>query len=241
MGVRDPGRDPGRDPARPLLTWRRALRDGVILYLVLAALRMLVLDVYQVPSGSMRPTLIEGDHLLVNRLAYGVTLAADGLGPSAGSVPGWRWRVPDRGDIVLFRHPSTPDLVLVKRVVGLPGDRVAVGDGLLTLNGAPVPRRAVDGAPTLWRECMTPDTCYAIRDGAPGTVTVPATVAGGHLYVLGDDRPGSLDSRQGWQVPVDAVLGRADGVVWSIDPARTDGWAAWLDRWRWDRLGLAVR
>ena len=230
-----------RSRGPPLLTWRRVLRDGLILYLGLAALRLLVVDVYHVPSGSMRPTLIEGDYLLVNRLAYGVALSARDLGLSTGPALGWRWRVPNRGDVILFRHPRDPDLVVVKRVVGLPGDRVAAADGRLVLNGTPVARRAAGATPTLWRECASADACYIIRDGEPGPVPAAVTVADRHLYVLGDDRPGSLDSRLGWQVPVDTVLGRADRVIWSMDPASADGWTAWMDRWRADRLGVAIR
>ena len=224
-----------------MLTWRRVLRDGVILYVAAVVLRLTVMDIYSVPSGSMRPTLIEGDHLLVNRLAYGVAVSPRDLGFAGGPTLAWRWRAPVRGDVVVFRHPRNPAQIMVKRVVGLPGDRIAVTAPQLTLNGGPVPRRSVEAeSGGLWSECLTPAVCYLIRDGVPAAAA-DILVAADHLFVLGDDRPGSSDSRSGWQVPIGHVLGRVDLVAWSIDPAMAEGLSDWLGQWRWARIGLWLR
>jgi signal peptidase I len=224
---------PRRD--RPLLTWRRVLRDGALLYLAVLVLRAGLVDVYAVPSGSMRPTLVAGDTVAVDRLAYGPTVAIPGL--DAATAAARAWDRPARGDVIVFRHPRQPGVTMVKRVVGLAGERIAAdGGGRLAIDGAVVPLTPIDPAAGLWRQCLAPDRCMAVRagvaDGTAPPAVEPVTVAAGHLFVLGDDRRGSIDSRAGWQVPVGTVLGRVRAVAWSHDPAATDDPIAWLRQWR---------
>lgn len=228
---------------RPLVTWRRVLRDGVLLYLAVAVLRLGLVDLYSVPSGSMRPALIAGDVILVDRTAYGPTSAIPGLSPDRAAA--LAWTKPARGDVVVFEHPKQPSVVMVKRVVGLPGDTVAVDSaGRLALNGTPLPLRAGGDAPNLWRQCLPQGPCPLIRARPSGEALAPAArpvqVAPGHLYVLGDDRLGSSDSRGGWQVPAGAVLGRVVAVVWSRDPAPSRGPLDWLAKFAADRTLRSV-
>lgn len=209
----------------PRLTWRRILRDGVLLYLVIGGVRLFVADIFYVPSDSMRPTLIGGDVVLLNQLAYAV-------------------REPKHGDVVIFRHPDNAYFIMTKRVVGVAGDSVnATIPGLLHLNGVSVSRRPIDGAAGRWQECLGPHTCYTIEDAELSLDSVvgrSVIVGGRHLYVLGDNRSASIDSRQGWQVPVANVLGRVERVAWSINPADL-GLLAWFGQWRWSRTGAVVR
>ena len=220
-----------RRDGRPLVTWRRVLRDGALLYLVVAVLRLGLVDLYRVPSGSMRPALIAGDVILVDRAAYGPSSAIPRL--SQHRAAALAWAEPARGDVVVFQHPEQPGVVMVKRVAGLPGDTVAADSaGRLALNGTPLPFQPVEGASDLWRQCLPQGPCPLIRARPSGKTFAPAAeavqVAPGHLYVLGDDRLSSSDSRGGWQVPVGAVLGRVVAVIWSRDPAPSQGPLDWL-------------
>lgn len=205
---------------------------------VLLAFRSSLADWYDVPSGSMQPTILVGERVVVNKLAYGLSV------PFAG----WRvatWAGPERGDVVTFPKPGTGQR-MVKRVVAVAGDVVAMRDGRLVLDGESVPYRRDE--PSVWplrpedpfahewwleeldgtpHPVMTTDALARLRDWGP--VQVPA----GHVLVLGDNRDNSADGRVfGW-VPVDSVEGRAEFVALSLD----------RDRWwrpRWGRFGAGL-
>lgn len=191
----------------------RWLREGSTigaLLLVLLSARASLADHYHVPSGSMEPTVHIGDRIFVEKAAYGLRF------------PGSRWwlssvGVPERGDVVVFRSPED-GTVLLKRVVAVPGDAVAVRAGVLWLNGratsSPVgERRAVE---TLGRE-------HRLRLAAGGGPELSRRVVPeGKLLVLGDNRGNSRDGRFfGW-VDLSELLGRARGVYWR------DGTPTWL-------------
>lgn len=155
---------------------------GVAL-LALLVVRWLVAEPFLVPTGSMEPTLLPGDHVLVDKLAY-------------------RHRGPARGDLVVFRAPRTGELLL-KRVVGVGGDQVGIEDGVLHVNG---------------RARVEPFVNQRLLDGDYfGPVAVPR----GDVFVMGDDRSNSVDSRRFGPVPASRVLGRADLRIWP--PGRIGG------------------
>jgi len=241
------------------------LRFVLIVAGIAWAFRSLIVTPFNIPSGSMLPTLYIGDYLAVSKWPYGYSRYSFPLGlPSfEGRLLG---RLPRRGDVVVFRHPSE-DADLIKRVIGVPGDRVELRQGQLILNGRAVPRQAIAPAkvpvtvnspcraippavPTVIATGRSPVCIYrAYLETLPGgpSYTVldqvdrgpaddfgPVRVPAGHLFLMGDNRDDSLDSRFAsynggiGMVPVENLIGRASFTFWS-----TDGRASWLKPWTW--------
>ena len=211
--------------------WREWIRSVLVIVLVITAFRSAIADWNDVPTGSMRPTILEGDRIVVNKLAYDL------------KVPyvGWRiaqWDDPARGDIVVLFSPEDGKR-LVKRVVGLPGDEIAVAGGYLLVNGEPVryspldegmvtDLRLDDDLPILAAEDLG-DARHAVMicPRSPWHCSFePSTVPPHHSFVMGDNRDHSLDSRSFGPVPRDQIVGQATAVATSLDPERR-----FLPRW----------
>ncbi len=128
-------------PEKKPESWWGTIRFLIILFVVTLLVRSFVFAPFMIPSGSMLPNLMIGDYLFVTKWPYGWSRYTMPFG--IGSFSGRIWgRLPDRGDIVVFRNPGAENYDIVKRVIGLPGDRVAVRDGVVILNGRPLPARA---------------------------------------------------------------------------------------------------
>jgi signal peptidase I len=164
---------------------------------------------FHVASGSNMPTLLTTDYVLVDVHHQG--------------------SVPDYGDMIVFRHPRDPKVDYLKRVVGLPGDRVQLREGILYLNGKPVPREPQTGAPgnpafRQYRETLPNGRAYMVletRDSATQS-TEEFNVPPGFFFVLGDNRGNSLDSRYkdlGY-IPIANFIGTVRTIYWSNEPAR---------------------
>jgi signal peptidase I len=192
---------------------RRSPRQFLSPVLTIAALfvaRASLADHYRVPTGSMEPTVEVGDHVCVNKLAYGLRIPAT-------QTYLLRGRAPERGDVAVLNSPADGE-VLLKRIVGLPGDTVEVHYGHVVINGAEVPTRA-SGA-DVFEELGTHVHPLSTTSGG-GPDLRPTRVPNDRYLVLGDNRGNSLDGRYfGW-VTRDALLGRASAVC-----AR-DGWPVW--------------
>jgi len=213
---------------------------GIALILALV-IRTFFIQAYKIPSGSMEPTLLIGDHILVNKLVYGLRMPDSFFGLTIPGIP-WgqyvfRLEPIHHGDVVVFVFPPDPTKDFIKRVVGLPGDKVQVKDGKVFLNGAemPDPHAHFDVSPQE-RSAVTPRDNFPPRNPAdpnadPGPVTVPA----GKYLMMGDNRDHSYDSRFWGFVDTNEVEGRAIVIYWSWD---SDG-SSMLPI-RWGRFGKIV-
>jgi signal peptidase I len=268
MAVRPTRRS--RSTAAPAKTERREsvgslLRFVLTVAVIAWAFRSLVGAPFNIPSGSMLPTLYIGDYLAVAKWPYGYSRYSFPLGLPAfkGRIFG---RLPSRGDVVVFRHPAE-DSDLIKRVIGLPGDTVEVRQGRLILNGREVARRPLpparvpvtanspcravppatptvivaSGTPTCvyraYRETLPGGPSYTVLDQvdqAPADDFAAVRVTPGHVFLMGDNRDDSLDSRYPTDeggvgmLPVENLIGRASFTFWS-----TDGRASWFKPWTW--------
>jgi len=225
------------------------LAIGVALFV-----RSFVYQSFNVPSGSMRPTLVIGDYFFVSKFAYGYSHFSLPFSPPlfSGRI---LFSPPAPGDVVVFRHPKDTATDYVKRIVGLPGDRIQIQQGQLYINDAPVKRQrlsdiAEDGAcgsPSgasvkRWRETLPNGASYETLDCVDNSFldnTVVYTVPDGHFFALGDNRDNSVDSRasQFGPVPFENLVGRVSLIYFSYD-AGSDGTTADV---RADRIGKLVR
>jgi signal peptidase I len=223
-----------------LWEWAKSFQLAVLLFLVI---RAFVVEAFKIPSGSMEGTLLVGDFLLVNKLVYGAEI------PFAGKrLPAVR--PPARGDVIVFQWPSDPTKNFVKRLVGTPGDTLSMREGILFRNGVRLQEAYVRhtdpgvdpaGEEFRWQRDYLVRTAAASMSYHPSRNNWgPLVVPGEHLFVLGDNRDNSLDSRYWGFVPDSLVRGQPMVVYYSYAPdssARLD----FLTRVRWQRLGDRVR
>ena len=204
--------------------WWTKLRESgealIIAVLIALFIRAFVIQAFKIPSGSMLPTLQIGDHLLVNRFIYGIRLPFTGTLLIPVSEP-------KRGDVIVFRFPPNPDTDFIKRVIGLPGDTVEVRDKAVYING-----EKIADPHAHFTDGMTPDVRHGPRDEF-GPVTVPKD----HLFVMGDNRDNSYDSRFWGFVPEKNVLGKALILYWSWDIDKNLLSSDRLSSIRWGRIG----
>ncbi len=196
------------------------LRENVeaILIAILLALfiRTFIVQAFKIPSGSMKPTLQIGDHILVNKFTYGVDLPFTDV----TIIPGGR---PERGDIIVFEYPVEPDKDFIKRVIGIPGDVVEIRDKTVYVNGEPI-----DQGYTMHTEANVIPAEKNARDNF-GPVKVPEN----EYFVLGDNRDNSYDSRFWGFVEEETIKGEAFIIYWSWDSEQF--WP------RWSRLAQILR
>jgi len=166
-----------------------------VLFIVLL-LRSFLLEPFQIPSGSMRPTLKEGDFIVVNKFIYGLRLPA----ANTKVLP---IKNPARGDVMVFRYPNNPSIDYIKRVIGLPGDTITyTKDKRLLINGAQISQTLIGdeagsfGTSVLYQETLG-DKTYTIRQKKHDTQVYERTwiVPAGHYFMMGDNRDYSFDSR----------------------------------------------
>lgn len=251
---------------------KREKKEGSLARFVLTVVilawvcRSVVVAPFNIPSGSMLPTLYIGDYLAVSKWPYGLSRYSFPFG-----FPAFKGRIfnslPKRGDVVVFRHPSE-NSDLIKRIIGVPGDTVEVRDGKLILNGRAVKRAPL---PPIAIPVSANSPCRAVPPATPAVVilsgnrpvcvyrafqeTLPGgpsytvldqvnhgvaddfaetTVPAGRVFLMGDNRDDSLDSRFGsyeggiGMVPTENLIGRASVTFWS-----TDGSASYAKPWTW--------
>jgi signal peptidase I len=230
--------------------------------LVVVLFRTFVFEPFNIPSGSMIPTLLVGDFVFVWKFGYGYSKYSFPLWnpPFSGRIFG---RLPKRGDVAVFRLPTDPDIPYIKRIIGLPGDKIQVTDGQLFINGEKVPRVQADdliddeyGTPVPIRqfiETLPNGVVHPILqngDDGPLDNTMEYTVPPDHVFGMGDNRSNSEDSRAlsavGY-IPVENLIGPAEFRIFSIrevgrgsaSPASAefltpgDERHAWWEFWWW--------
>jgi signal peptidase I len=200
---------------------------GILALAALWVVQRLTYQQFSMSAESMAPTLIAGDHIVAAKYPYGYSRYSLPLSPPlfSGRIFGAE---PSRGDVVVFRLPADPSLDYVKRVVGLPGDRVQMIGGALYLNGTAVKRERLPdvveaGTPVKrWQETLPNGASYVtldlINNGSldnTGVYTVPP----GQYFMLGDNRDNSMDSRtsQVGIIPFEYLIGRVDRIIWSTN------------------------
>jgi len=190
--------------------------EAILIAVILALfIRTFVVQAFKIPSGSMKPTLQIGDHILVNKFIYGVKL------------PWVRTTIipvsqPEQGDIIVFKYPQNPDKDFIKRVVGIPGDTVQIKDKRVLVNG-----RVLDKEYSVHTDSHVIPARVNHRDNF-GPVTVPED----RYFVMGDNRDNSYDSRFWGFVRESAIKGEAFIIYWSWDSDDFDV--------RWGRIGTLL-
>lgn len=269
---------PDQPAAEQGTSWLAELRNLAVLLLIVFAIHSFVAKPFYIPSASMMPVLLEGDRLVVSKYPYGWSSTSISF-QLAPRMPGrLLGRLPERGDIVIV-EPNNERTDFIKRVIGLPGDTIALRDGRLILNGRAVPSEVMParrlpldanqrcegfpGAPRalpngqsvcevqIVRETLPNGVYYdTIESGfAPGADDFgPVTVPAGHLFLMGDNRDHSADSRfssppgLGGPVPFEQIGGRAEFITFSMDGGAS-WWnpISWFQHMRDGRAGTSLR
>ncbi|UCH73140.1 MAG: signal peptidase I [Rhodospirillales bacterium] len=216
----------------PLRRWIWNDTIQTIFYAILIALfvRIVAFQPFNIPSSSMYPTLLIGDYLFVSKYSYGYSRYSFpfGLVPFKGRI----WESPvERGDVAVFRNPQDLSQDYIKRIVGLPGDRIQVKNGILHINGEPVRRQRIEDYELRpgrlvpqYLETLPNGRVHRIveekGDSGYSDTTREFVVPEGHYFAMGDNRDNSADSRAIGYIPAENLIGRAEILFFSLNVGR---------------------
>lgn len=215
--------------------WKKAFASLLLPIVLFCSVRWLLFEPFMIPSGSMIPTLLVHDFIWVNKLAYGLRI------PFSNQYAVW-WHKPERGDVIVFRYPEDPKIYFVKRLVGLPGDRIAVENGQLFVNGLAQEQKSMSVDKAEEGFSYFSENGHLVRyflkaNSQFSEITVPA----GMYFAMGDNRDQSSDSRFWGAIPEFYLVGRAGRVLFSCErtlpsaPSVCDPSAM-----RWERFFLSI-
>ena len=223
---------------------KKEIRGFAVAFAIAMIIRTFLFQPFNIPSGSMIPTLLIGDYLFVNKFSYGYSRHSFPFGP-----PIFKGRVlegqPKRGDVVVFFNPKHDNLDYIKRLVGMPGDRVQVKDGVLHINDQAVVLEKIDDYHTTGKDghlLVIPQYTETLPGGVKHRILKSApfgegrldntevfTVPEGHYFMMGDNRDNSSDSRVmsavGY-VPFENLIGKAEILFFSTE-------SKWYEPWNW--------
>jgi signal peptidase I len=222
--------------------WRETIKIVIHALILAMIVRVFFYQPFNIPSGSMKSTLLVGDYLFVSKYSYGYSRFSlpYGLDLFQGRI---FYREPDRGDVAVFKLPTDGKTDYIKRIVGLPGDTIEVRGGILYINGQAVPKvrkgdfvsPEEDRPIPRYEETLPNGKRHRIREerGDEGMLdnTPPYLVPAGHFFAMGDNRDNSQDSRvlsEVGYIPAENLVGRAEILFFS-----TDGSARWFEIWKW--------
>jgi signal peptidase I len=233
--------------------FRELAKTVVVAVLIAISIRTFAYEPFNIPSGSMKPTLLVGDYLFVSKISYGYSRYS--LPFSSPVIPGRvLFTEPERGDVIVFKKPSDTKIDFIKRLIGLPGDTIQVRGGILHINGEAVKRRRIDDFSEVdsfnrvrgvrqYAEILPNGVEHFILEargdrGAADNTRV-YKVPEGYYFMMGDNRDNSVDSRDPsvGMVPRQNLVGRAEILFWAWD-GRWQGWEVWnwLSAIRFSRL-----
>ena len=262
--------EPVRLDSKAQLARKRADEGGIVetikvifqALLIALVVRTLLFQPFNIPSGSLIPTLLIGDYLFVSKYSYGYSKHSLPFSPDIFSGRIWG-APPKRGDVAVFKLPSDGTTDYIKRVIGLPGDKIQMIEGRLYINGQIIPREPVEQIKTTdaygqrtamptYRETLPGGVSHLIieRDGDTGYLdnTNVYEVPPNNYFMMGDNRDNSTDSRVPKEtggvgfVPYENFVGRAEVIFFSVDE-NAAGYEFWKWPWtvRWSRLFQPVR
>ena len=211
---------------------------------IAVVIRTFAFEPFNIPSGSMIPSLLVGDYLFVSKFSYGYSKYSIPFAP-----PMFSGRIlltePKRGDVFVFKKPTNTNIDYIKRLIGMPGEKIQVINGIVQINGKPVIREKIDGFVKLdsfgrkvdisqYEETLPNGTKHRIielmGDKGDSDNTEVFIVPSGHYFMMGDNRDNSVDSRYKsvGSVPLENMVGRAEVLFWAWDTR----WA-WWQFWKW--------
>lgn len=255
QSLSQPQQDPQKDSFWNSFFSFENIKSLAILILIVFAIRWSIISPYKVPTSSMEPTIKVGDRLMANKLAFKFTF------PFTRWVLA-QWSSPKRGDVIVFRFPKDPSLDFVKRVVGVAGDEILIKDSILYINGTPQEKVLTNSdedrkiledildnkdSKILYKEKIGDKNPWIIQNSSLNQREdqinwpvngLPYKVEENSVFVMGDNRDNSSDSRSWGEVPMSYVVGKAMFVIFS--KYKPEG-ASYEWTFRWNRIGHVIR